>query len=214
MKKTLSILAITALMLVSGNAFAQVHIGAGYVNSADRFKTASSSEADVNYSNGAYGGLGFTLPLVGDLSVTPGIYYTYLASRTAVSYASGFVTAAGNTKEHYINVPISFEYGAEILPNFRLFFFGGPTLSVGLASKTTFSASVLGFSANSTVDNYADNSNYGRWDVMLGGGMGVDLARRLRMTVGYDFGMLNRYTASSNYTRHRNQLHAGVALLF
>jgi len=214
MKKTFSILAIAALLLVSGNAFAQVHIGGGYVNSADRFKVAGNSEADVNYSNGAYGGLGFTLPIAGDLSVTPGVYYTYLSSRTAASYASGFVSAAGNTKEHYVKVPLNFEYGAEILPNFRLFFFGGPSLSVGLASKTTFTASVIGISANTTVDNYADNSGYSRWDVMLGGGMGVDLARRLRVTVGYDFGMLNRYTNSDNYSRHRNQLHAGVALLF
>ena len=49
---------------------------------------------------------------------------------------------------------------------------------------------------------------------MLGGGMGVDLGKRLRLTVGYDFGMMNRYTEGNGIVRHRNQLHGGLAFLF
>ena len=211
--KQKSLFLAALLLLAEIPAVAQVSIGAGYVNSADRVKT-SNTETQVNNANGFYGGLGFTLPIAGDLSVTPGVYYTYLTSGTANSVGGGILSWAGTTKEHYINVPVRLEYGAEILPNFRLFFFGGPTFSAGLASKTTLTGSVLGFSANTVIDNYKDTDNYGRYDILLGGGMGVDLAKRIRVTAGYDFGMLNRYTNSDNIVRHRNQLHAGVALLF
>ena len=99
----------------------------------------------------------------------------------------------------------------------RLFFFGGPTVSAGISSKTTLKAGISGIGqANTVIDNYSkDVNNYGRFDVMLGGGMGFDFANRLRLTVGYDFGMLNRYTASATSVQHhRNQLHAGLAFLF
>lgn len=211
MKKALF---LVAALLVAVTTFAQVQIGAGYVNSADRSKVSKDADVSIATSNGVYAGLGFTIPLAGDLAVTPGVYYNYLTSRNARSVIGGIISAAGDLQEHYINVPLYFNFGSELAPNFRLFFFGGPTFSYGLISKTTLSASVLGFSANTSIDNYKDVSGYGRFDVMLGGGMGIDL-NRLRLTVGYDFGMMNRYTDNAtSVIRHRNQLHAGIALLF
>ena len=205
---------MAAALLVAVTSFAQVQIGAGYVNSSDRTKISNDAEVSTAASNGVYAGLGVTLPLAGDLAVTPGVYYMFLTSHNGRSVANGILSASGDLQEHYINVPIYFNYGAELVPNFRLFFFGGPTFSAGLISKTVLSASILGFSATTSIDNYKDVSGYGRFDVMLGGGMGVDLGKRLRLTVGYDFGMMNRYTEGNGIVRHRNQLHGGLAFLF
>ena len=52
---------------------------------------------------------------------------------------------------------------------------------------------------------------------MVGGGLGIDLMERFRVTVGYDFGMFNKLddgddSASAKFTR--NRLHAGIAFLF
>ena len=44
--------------------------------------------------------------------------------------------------------------------------------------------------------------------------MGFDLLHRIRLTVGYDFGLLDRELDNGSITRHRNQLSAGVAFLF
>ena len=210
MKKALFIL--VALMLVSAPAFAQFHIGGGFANSMDRFKT-QNTELSTNSANGAYAGIGFNIPIVGDLSLAPGVYYTFLSSNTGRSTLGGLVSAGAKTQEHYINVPLRFEYGSEILPNLRLFFFGGPSVSFGLASKTRYSAGLLDYKVDTVLDNY-NAGGYGRWDVMAGGGMGLDLIKRIRLSIGYDFGLLNRYTNSSSIIRHRNQLNAGVALLF
>ena len=48
---------------------------------------------------------------------------------------------------------------------------------------------------------------------MLGAGVGLQFNDMVRFQVGYDFGMLNRYT-SDNITVTRNQLTAGLAFLF
>ncbi len=205
---------MAAALLVAVTSFAQVQIGAGYVNSTDRTKLSNDAEVSTAAANGVYAGIGVTLPLAGDLAVTPGVYYTFLTSHNGRSVANGILSASGDLQEHYVNVPVYFNYGSELAPNFRLFFFGGPTFSAGIISKTVLSASILGFSANTAIDNYRDVSGYGRFDVMLGGGMGVDLGKRLRLTVGYDFGMMNRYTEGNGILRHRNQLHGGLAFLF
>ena len=205
---------MAAVLLVAVTSFAQVQVGAGYVISSDRTKLSNDAEVSTAAANGVYAGLGVTLPLAGDLAVTPGVYYMFLTSHNGRSVANGILSASGDLQEHYVNVPIHFNYGANFTPKFRFFFFGGPTVSYGVISRTTLSGSILGFSANTVVDNYRDVSGYGRWDVMVGGGMGFDLANRLRLTVGYDFGMMNRYIDGGDYSRHRQQLHTGLAFLF
>ena len=64
------------------------------------------------------------------------------------------------------------------------------------------------------VNNYDDEYKYGRFDVMLGGGVAVDFFDIVRFNIGYDYGLVNRYTGDADYTRHRSQLTVGVAYLF
>ena len=206
--------ATVVLLMVATTAFAQVQIGAGYLNSSDRIRSSKNGDLSVTNSHGVYAGLDFSLPISGGFAIAPGVYYSFLTNRNATSAIGGIITASGELQEHYVNVPLMLTYGDNLAQNFRLFFFGGPTLSCGLVSKTRLSASIAGFSGNTVIDNYKDFRGYGRFDVMLGAGMGVDLSR-IRLTVGYDFGMLNRYTESAtSIIRHRNQLHAGIGFLF
>ena len=86
-------------------------------------------------------------------------------------------------------------------------------LNLPSSASRTAAQTVSSYKIDTVIDNYAAGG-YGRWDVMVGGGMGFDLINRIRLSVGYDFGMLNRNTNSTAIARHRNQLNAGVALLF
>lgn len=138
----------------------------------------------------------------------------YMMLLSSGADAIGPLGLKGDLQEHYLNIPVRFDYGAELAPGVRGFVYAGPTLSFGLASSTKLTASIAGYSADKVFDNYSDGSDYGRMDVLLGGGIGVDV-NKIRFTVGYDCGMLNRYTGdASNTARHRNQLTAGLALLF
>ena len=198
MKKVFAIAA--ALMMLATAANAQ-SFGAGYVQS-----TANSAS-----SNGFYAGFGYSAEIMPGLNLNPGLYYELLTSSTGASLGS-WASYSGKTTEHYVNVPLHLSYGINFAPTFKVFAYGGPTANVGIASSTKVSGSVLGFGGSDTIDNYKD-SNYGRFDIMLGVGGGVELMRKFRITVGYDWGMLDRDNRD-NVVLKRNRLTAGAAFIF
>lgn len=226
------IIVIAAAALVSVAAFAQkknplpFNVTAGYLQSTATYQT--KPEADVNYtqSNGFFAGLGFEYTIIKGLSIAPGVYYEYIYSSDASSTNIGeFGTISGTTtlKEHYINFPLTLNFGYEIAPGIRLFAFGGPTFSLGIDSKTyvqgnaTFGS--INLNTGDEINNYTDEdgnpTSYSPADLLLGIGAGADYNDKLRVFVGYDWGMLNRNTdAESTAVRHRNQLRAGIAYIF
>ena len=225
------IIAIAAAALVSFSAFAQTnplpfHVAAGYVQSTSTYQ--SKPEADVSFaqSNGFYAGFGFDYTIMKGLSITPAFYYEYLYSADASEAEIGSIaTYNGLTtlKEHYANFNLNVNFGYELIPGVRLFAFGGPTFSLGIDSKTYYdssiSTSIGNLNNSSVVNNYTDDegnaTDYSPVDILLGVGAGADYNSKLRVTIGYDWGMLNRNSnAESTAIRHRNQLKAGIAYIF
>ncbi len=188
-------------MMLATTANAQ-SFGAGYVQSTTN---------GGNAVNGFYAGFGYSAEIMPGLNLNPGLYYEMLTSSTGANLGS-WASYSGKTTEHYVNVPLHLSYGIQFAPTFKFFVYGGPTANVGLASSTKVTGSVLGLGGEGTVDNYKD-SNYSRFDIMLGGGAGIELMKKFRITVGYDWGMLDRNT-SDNATLKRNRLTAGAAFIF
>jgi len=218
MKKIVTLLSAALMLLAGTSAFAQMSVGIGYVNSTDIVKIvklgndSKDSKTTGTAGNGFYAGISYTAPLAAGLSFTPGVYYEFLTANEVAS--ASVLNISGRETEHYINIPLTFSYGTDLSSDFRLFVYAGPTASVGLASTTKVSADVVGIKVEGgTVNNY-DNESYGRFDIMLGGGIGCEFRDNFRFTVGYDFGMLNRYTGSADNSQHRNRLTAGIAFLF
>lgn len=219
MKKIVTLLSAALMLLAGTSAFAQMSVGAGYVNSTDIVKIAklsndSKTTTTGTAGNGFYAGISYTAPLAAGFSFTPGVYYEFLTAET-VAGDSAFAVG-GRETEHYINVPLTFGYGFDLSRDLRFIAFAGPTVNVGLASSTKVSASssLIGVKLDGGVYNNYDNEDYGRFDIMLGGGIGLEFRDDFRLTVGYDFGMLNRYTGSADISQHRNRLTAGIAFLF
>ena len=208
------------MMLIGVNAFAQLSIGAGYVNSQTREKASSSSEVSTENTNGITGGFAYSINLGKGFAVTPGVYYTFTNKKGVKSGELFGVKLSGEAdlQEHYITVPLHLSYGLEINPDFKIFLYAGPSFSAGIASTTHASGDIAGGILKidgGKIDNYQDGTDYGRFDLLVGGGLGVDLLKSIRFKVGYDWGMLNRYTGDTEgRTNHRNQLYAGVAYLF
>ena len=211
MKKIVILLSAALLLLAGTNAFAQMSVGAGYVNSTSTLKLNKDGEGSTTPVNGFYAGVGYTIPVSSLISFTPGVYYELLAEQDA-NELLGF-DIAGKRVEHYLNVPFTFSIGAELAPAMRLFAFAGPTAVVGLASTTDGSASIAGISLGGTTNNY-DNTDYGRFNVMLGGGAGIAFSG-FRLTVGYDYGLLNRYTGSTEgISRKDSRFYVGLGFAF
>ena len=205
MKKILCSVLAGALMLLGTSAYAQFSVGAGYVNGKYTY-TSSSSSKTSDAANGFYVGADYTLPVGEVFGISAGLNFEMLMSK---NYNLWGIT--GNLKEQYLNLPVRLNFGFD-MGGSRVFAFAGPTLSYALASKAQ--VGMGGFSG--VVDLYEKDILDNRFDVMVGGGLGIDLMERLRVSVGYDFGMFNKLDEedNANATFRRNRLHAGIAFLF
>ena len=205
MKKILTTLLAATLMLLGTQAFAQVSVNAGYLNSTLKTKNTSDN------ANGAYAGVSFNVPLAGGLAIAPGVYYSMITSKETASIGS-IISGSGTFTEHAINVPVYLNYGIDLARDTKVFLFGGPTLQYGLASNVKYDANVAGISGSNTVSNY-DSENFNRMNVYLGGGLGF-LVGAFQITVGYDYGMMNQYKGDNAINCHRSNLKIGAGFVF
>ena len=204
MKKIFSIVLAASLMLLGTQAFAQMSVNAGYLNST----LATNNNSDN--ANGAYAGISFNIPVAGGLAVAPGVYYSLLTSKETAALGS-IASGSGTFMEHAINVPVYLNYGIDLARDTRFFVFGGPTVQYGLASTIKYEGNVLGVSGSTTSNNY-DNQNFNRMNVYLGGGVGFTVAG-IQLHVGYDYGMMNQYK-NTDTACHRSNLKVGVGFAF
>ena len=137
----------------------------------------------------------------------PGVYYEFL---TTDNYKLPFAT--GSVQEHYMNIPMLLNAGVNLGDNVRAFVYAGPTLNYGIAASASVDSGI-GKGGNRKKHNLYSDSDYKRFDVLVGGGAGVELMHRVRFSVGYNAGLLNRTSAASS-TLKRNQLHIGAAFVF
>ena len=199
MKKTLCTLLAAAALLAGVEASAQMSVGAGYLNITQSFDNTSAN------GNGAYAGLSFNIPLAGGFGIAPGVYYTF--SNYKQDAAWGLLK--GSTTEHAINVPLNLNFGYNLARDMRAFIFGGPTFQYGLSSKTKTD---LAGAATVNGDNYADDGTQ-RFVVYAGGGLGMDIANKFQVTVGYDHSVTNMIKSDSHKVG-RGLLKIGAAMLF
>ncbi len=191
MKKIIITLALAAAAALSANA--QIGVGLGYGTKVH------GGDADGNLG-GLYVGANYNIaiPGVNGLAVAPGVDFAMYSEKD-----SGVTS-----KENYIGVPVLFNYAIEVADGFKLVPFLGPTFSIGLSSKS--STEVLGKTVET--DNY-DNDDYGKFDILVGGGVALDVMDMIRVSVGYNLGLLDR-NANDNFTDKTSGVHFGVAYLF
>lgn len=223
MKKSVKILMAAALTLVSIGASAQFGVKFGYANLPQRMK-ASGVVVKPGNLNGFNAGVFYDIrfPLSG-LSLRPGLSYTYGGGKFGGEVIAFDEEISIKQREHIVNLPIDVKYAYGFTNDFKVYAFAGPRLAVGLSS--TFKAREDGETAkvNNFTGKIVENGEtedggsgiFSRFDVRLGIGTGVQ-CRSLLFEVGYDWGMLDRFTgdAASGATYKMGQLFVGVGFMF
>ena len=204
MKKFYFIL-VAAAMFVAVDAKAQLGVGVGYnlLNTT----TTVADESERSSLNGFYIETEYNFNLLdeqwGTLGIQPGIRYTF-AGEAEQEEVLGIKTRASFT-EHYLDIPVQVKYGYEVISSkLNINAFAGPVFSIGLASIVKASTDDSVVKANAYKD-----SDYGRFDLKIGVGVGVDLFEKLNVKVGYNFGLLNRYTGEQ-IDEYKYKIHTGV----
>ena len=121
MKKILSIIFCGAMMLAGTNAFAQLSVGAGYLN--DTFKFSEGDFSDSFNSNGFYAGAEYLISEGTGFGISVGAYYSYITSKSSASTTIFGINIGASSKaeEMYIDVPVHFNYSIDLSPSMRAF---------------------------------------------------------------------------------------------
>lgn len=215
MKKFVFTAVSAALMLIGSNAFAQFSVNAGFTNSAlkEKATVAKQDVKETTKANGFYFGGDYNIKLGKGFGIAPGVEWIYVMDNNVKSFDALVTTVKGEAKfkEHYINVPVDVNWGLD-LKILRVYVFAGPTFSFNVSSKTKTTGEALGKEVTSEYDTKDVLGEYKNFDLMLGGGVGVDLFNKIRVKFGYDWGLMNR--GNSDLELHRQQLRLGVGFIF
>jgi hypothetical protein len=231
MKKIyLTVLAFAA-MFFAVDAYAQLGVGVGYnlLNTTQKL----ADESDDESLNGLYVEATYDFNFLeakrGSLAVQPGLRYSF-AGETESEKMPGLTTRASLT-EHYLDIPVNVKYSYDIMPStLKAYAFAGPVFSMGLTSVSKTSLSGEGVNYVSKYHNYSGKTvvkgegtsssvkpdgltDYGRFDIKLGLGIGAAFSEKLNVKLGYEIGMLNRYTGEQISKDYRYRMHTGVFYL-
>ena len=166
-------------------------VGGGFINST----TKSENTSDA--LNGGYVQATADLNLTSAFSVVAGLRYVYTGGN------KDLLLWEGKVANHTLGVPVFAKFNVFNNGDLKAFLFAGPTLYYGLSSKSKV--------GSATVDNY--DHTFKPLNVTVGGGIGLDAMEAVRFTIGYDYGVTNRYQ-SDNFKANSADIRFGVAFLF
>lgn len=188
--KKLSMVAIVALLSI-GISNAQVGVEAGYTNQKS---TVENSEG----IGGFYVGAKYGLNIQGPISLQYGLLYN-LNMKSQSKTVLGVKTSTSG-KMHSLDIPVRI---AATFPmqSVNLFVFAGPNFNIGVAGSNTVKTGDI-----TTTVNLYDDKNRSRFDLQLGGGVGVQY-QNMGAKLSYDFGLLEQY---KGFDAKKNTFKVGV----
>ncbi len=160
---------------------------------------------------GFYGGGYTNIPLMNNLSVEPGLYYSQKGYEVSGSYTLKDIailtaSAAARLRTSYIELPVLLK------ANFNgLQVFAGPQISYLSNAKLNTSVSLAGFNVlNKSIDV---SNQFNKWDAGVTGGIGYQFANGIRITGAYERG-LSKVDAGKNAASYNQGFKIGAAFSF
>lgn len=220
MKQSLLILAI----LISTFSFAQTvptfGVRAGVSSASVRGDAADNLNKLLDFTGGAittskttgfFAGGYASIPLSGNISVEPGLYYSqkgYEMNGALNMKGIDFLGASAKAKLQlqYIDVPVLLKANINGLQ-----LFAGPQVSYLTHAALQTSAGVLGINLlNKTTDATAQ---FNKWDVGVTGGIGYQLMNGVNLTASYDYG-LSKMDANKSVKSYNDVFKIGLGITF
>lgn len=227
MKKIFATVLSAAMLLMGTQAFAQLSVGAGYLNSQQITKVGDNDPRKVDM-NGFYAGVSYNIPIVAGLGIAPGIYgsssFNGHEDKVAISSVEGARKAT--TTEIDLNVPVNLTYKFNLTRDLDLFVYGGPIFQYALSNKTNYKYTsnvntiqgVLDDAVKNGLlpkqhDNFSGDDNpINRFNVYVGGGAGIEVSG-IQVMIGYDYCVTNM-VKTEDMSSHRSQIKVGVGYAF
>lgn len=185
MKKSLIItLAAAAMMLVGVQASAQVSFGFG---PATRLYFTKGQDARLTY--GVQVNFEDSRRLSDVFGYSAGIDFGTYKNKEFFLPAEGTPDTGKGLSEMYVDIPVRAKFYIPFSYDCQFFIFAGVSPSVCIGSHL--------ISGSDKTNRFGEHSTYSRYDVLAGGGIGLEIVEHLKLALGYDHGLLNRYTGDT-----------------
>ncbi len=186
--KRLFVAAAVLLCCLSANA--QFTVGAGYSYRTVAEKLVADPIGEDAVSHGVYIEAGYDIAF---------------NRRFSVLALAQFGDYVGSGNHFYTKVPLHGKYVFASDEKLKLFLYLGPEFYYKVAENT----------ADSFDFSYHD-LKYNRWNVNIGGGIGGDIRKHIRVKMGYDWDLLNnvKNDLNGNYHSHAKDFNVGVSYVF
>ena len=181
MKRILILLcAAVAMTLAGANASAQISIGAG---PATRLYFPKGEDAPYTY--GVQLSFEDSQRVSDWFGYSAGIDFGTYGNKAFFQPGAGAADAAAiGLSEMYVDIPVRAKFYVPFSDAFQLFLFGGVSPSVCISSNIR--------EASGKVSRFRKDSDYSRYDLLAGGGIGAEVAECIKFALGYDHGVLDR----------------------
>lgn len=203
------VLLIVAALFLGLQAKAQLIAEGGYMHAFE--------SANTLYRTPSQGGLfvgaryHFNLEdLMDGLYADPGLNLSILSGKAQLE---NVILSNWSSREIALNMPLHVGYKYEILSDFSVYGFLGPTLQLGLMNNIIDRNDNASKRYNMYKDNGLGSAPRTPFNLYLGLGGGIEVAQHFRVNVAFDFGLLN-LTTMSNARIRRNILKIGVGYAF
>ena len=221
MKKQILLIALVAFY---STAFSQTKSSFGFkagISSAGlKGEAANSLNNLLDFSNGMittsnrtgfFAGGFANIPLSGNISLEPGLYYTQKGYQMKgalnvkdLDFLGAKATA--NLTSQYIDIPLLLKANFDGLQ-----IFAGPQVSYLLKSDLKLKAGLLGINLlNSTMDATAQ---FNRWDAGITGGVGYQFKNGMNLSGSYDYGLM-KADANKNMDVYNRGFKLGLGISF
>lgn len=246
MKKSMLAVLVAMLFTTAASAQYTVKAGYTLATHTAKLKDDNTTYKDDPFNmSGIYMGASYELPLLskpwGDVSLNPGLTYSFYGKtlNAESETVAGVKTIARECRyEHYLDLPVHAKYTYSLIPGkLKLSGYAGPVISFGLASTsvarvkagdnwsvervnlyTGASRSRSEFNGEKSSEKHKGiGSDYSMFDLKFTLGVSANLFDLADFCIGYDFGLLDRYTdpkGGSKTIFHTHILRIGFAYSF
>lgn len=187
--------AIIIFLFFSIISYGQFIMGAGYINTVATNAIYKGNQITFNaydkVYNGFYAGIGYAIPLPYGLHLTPGFYIESFSGKFVIGELNEPFTTQISEKQVHLDFPLHLSYGIDLTARFRVLAFAGPVFTYGLRDVSK-ERTIFNYDDKETeveYDFYMDDDMANRFDIKLGGGLGIELLDHFVLTAGFSWGL-------------------------
>ncbi len=188
-------------ILVASTVKAQFSASIGYIN------IPVNDEIDPYYTNGFSIGLDYDYNIVDNLNISSGLGMSMTFQNVEDSDTIFHVSILN------LSIPVDLSYGFSLSPSMKLNIYAGPTFVIGLLNKAN---NDYGTSVNYYNDNIPEGKfdyTLKRFNLLLGGGLSLDIKEKYRIKIGYKKGLLD-LDNSGEYPYKTDMITASIGYIF